>query len=121
MKAVDAGLDRSLLPFFPDDTVDFLSRLDDNFFDASGVNPAVGNQFREGESGDLAPNGVETGNGNRIGSIVDDDVDAGRRLERPNVSTFAANNSTLHLFVGQGNNGDDDVGNLLGGASLNRQ
>ena len=51
----------------------------------------------ERQLGDLAPHRVEAGDDHRLGRVVDDQVDAGRRLERADVAALAADDAALHV------------------------
>ena len=50
---------------------------------------------------DLAADRVEAGQQHRLGGVVDDQVDAGHRLERADVAALAADDPALHLVAGQ--------------------
>ena len=58
------------------------------------------------ELGDLAADGVEGGDDDDAGRVVDDDVDAGLLLERPDVAALAADDAALHLVAGNVDGGD---------------
>ena len=101
VEPVRAHLVRRLLAHVLDGGVDFLPRLLDHFLDAPRMDASVGDELRERDARDLAAHRIEARDHHRIRRIVDDDVDAGRELERANVSPFAADDPPLHLVVRQ--------------------
>ncbi len=85
------------------------------------VDPAVEDQLLQGQPGDLAADRVEAGQQHGLGRVVDDQVDAGDRLEGPDVAALAADDPALHLVAGQVQHRDDRLGGLLGGQPLDGQ
>ena len=81
--------------------VDFLARLVDDFLDAARMDASVGHELLERQARDLAAHRIEARDDDRVRRVVDDDVDAGRELERADVSAFAADDAALHLVVRQ--------------------
>ena len=79
--------------------VHLLGGLDDDFLDAGGMDAAILHETLEGDAGDLAADGVEAGEDDRLGGVVDDEVDAGRELEGADVAPFAADDAPLHVFT----------------------
>ena len=121
MQAVHTALVSCLLAGLDDRRVDFLTRFVDDLLDPTGMDAAVGNQFFQRKPRDLTANRIEAGYDDSVGSVVDDDIDARRQLERANVSAFAANDPPLHFIIGQGNGRDSRLDALLGGNALDRQ
>src|SRR5436190_2774602 len=101
MQAVHAEFVRGLLPELHDVLVDLALRLVDEFLDASRMDAPVGDQLLEREPGHLAPNRIEARHDHRVRSVVDDDVHAGRQLERADVASLAPDDAALHLVAGQ--------------------
>ena len=66
-----------------------------------GMDASVGHELLEREPRDLAAHRIEARHDDRVGRVVDDDVDAGRELERANVSALAADDAPLHFVVRQ--------------------
>ena len=95
-------------------------RLVDDLFDARGVDPAVGDQLRQRQAGDLAADGVEAREHDGLGRVVDDQVDAGGLLERPDVATLAADDPALHLVAREVHDGDGVLRRVVGGHALHR-
>ena len=65
------------------------------------VDAPVRDETFQGEPGDLAPDRIEAGEKHRLGGVVDDQVDAGHRLEGTDVAALAADDAALHLVPGQ--------------------
>src|SRR5256714_2141825 len=101
MESVNAALVGSLLAGLHDRSLDFLSRFVDHFFDATGMDAPIGDQFFERETGNLPPHRIEAGDDDGVRSVVDDHVDAGRQLERANVPAFATDDASLHFIIRQ--------------------
>ena len=71
------------------------------------MDPAVEDELLQGQPGDLTADWVEAGQQNRLGRVVDDQVDAGDLLERADVAALATDDPALHLVGGQVQNRDD--------------
>ena len=71
--------------------------LDHHLLDARRVDAPVAEEALEGRPGDLAAHRVEGAEHDRLGGVVDDDVDAGRRLERADVAALAPDDAALEL------------------------
>ena len=91
----------------------------EDLFDPVRVDPAVQDQLLQGEPADLAPDRVEAGQQHGLGGVVDDQVDAGGRLERPDVAALAADDPALHLVARQVQDADHALRGLLAGDPLN--
>ena len=134
VQAVDAQVDGGALAHLDDLLLDLFLHLGHHLLDAGGVDASVGDELVQGQPRDFAPHGVETAQDDRLGSVVHDDLDARRRLERTDVAPFAADDAALDLValdvehrhgVFDGRLGrhaldrrDDDALGLLGGAHL---
>ena len=81
--------------------------------DALRVDPAVADQPLKGEAADLPAHRVEARQEHRLRRVVDDQVDAGHRLEGPDVAALAADDPALHLVAGQVHDRDDRLARLL--------
>src|ERR687898_3345266 len=89
--------------------------------DAGRVDAAVGDQLLQGEAADLAPDRVEAGQQDRLGGVVDDQVDAGDGLEGADVAALAADDAALHVVRRQREDGDGRLRGLLGRDPLDGQ
>ena len=74
----------------------------------------------ERQAGDLAADGVEARQHDGLGGVVDDQVDAGRLLEGPDVAALAADDPALHLVAGEMDDGHGVLGRVVGGDALHR-
>ena len=81
--------------------LDLRGGLLDHLLDARRVDAPVGDEAGERQPRDLAPHRVEAGDDHRLGRVVDDEVDAGGRLERADVAPLAADDAALHVVGGQ--------------------
>ena len=81
-------------------------RLLDDVLDAAGMDASVGDELRQRQASHLASDRVEAAEHDRIGSVVDDEVDAGGLLQGPDVAALAPDDATLHLIGGDGHDGD---------------
>src|SRR6266550_3180496 len=119
--AANAGVVHGLLARLDDARVHVGLRLLHDLFDAARMDAAVGDQPLERQAADLAAHRLEAGHDDRIGRVVDDDVDAGGGLERANVAALAPDDAALH-FVGRQQHGRHArLGRLLGGDPLDRE
>ena len=118
MQAGHVGLVGDLFPFLAHDLLQLEARLGDDLLDAGGVDAPVLHQLVQRAAGDLAAHGIEGGDGDRLRRVVDDQVDAGRLLQRPDVAALAADDAALHVVRGQGNDGDGRLRHVVGGDAL---
>ena len=99
---VEAEVEDDLLALLVDLLGDLAGDLLDDFLDAGGMDAPVGDEALEGHPGDLAAHRVEAGDDDRLGRVVDDDVDAGEGLEGADVAALAADDAALHLVARAG-------------------
>ena len=92
----------------------------EDLLDAVRVDPPVQHQLLQREPADLAAYRVEAGQQHRLRRVVDDQVDPGDRLERPDVAALAADDAALHLVAGQVQDADHALRGLLAGDPLDR-
>ena len=116
----DADLVDGLLARLADDEVDLGARLGDDLLDAAGVDPAVLDELRQREPGDLAADRVEARDDDRLRGVVDDQVDARRLLEGPDVPALAADDPALHLVGREMDHRHGVFGRVVGGDPLHR-
>ena len=72
-----------------------------DLLDARRRDAPVLDQLGQGQPPDLAAHRVEAAQQHRVGGVVDDEVDPGHLLVRPDVATLSADDPALHLVVGQ--------------------
>src|SRR6185437_4437517 len=121
MQAVNAGVVGRLLARLDNLRLDLLSRFVDDFFDSPGVDAAVGDELLERQARRLASHGVEAGYDDRIRRVIDDDVDAGGKLEGSNIPALTADDPPFHLVVGERHGRHRALGGVLGCDALNGQ
>ena len=121
MNAVLMGLEDRLFARLADLIIHFLAGLFHHFLNAGGMDAAVHDQALHGDAGDLAPHRVKRADDDRLGGVVDDEVDAGSRLKGADVPALAADDAALHVVVGQVDDADGAFRHVVGGALLNGQ
>ena len=85
----------------------------------AGVDAAVSNQLLQRNPGDFPPDGVKAGEGDGLGGVVDDQVDAGQRLEGADVAALPADDPALHLVARQVDDRNGRLADMVGGAAGN--
>src|SRR5207245_1784494 len=68
--------------------------------------------------GDLAADGVEARDDDRLGGVVDDQVDAGELFEGADVPALAADDPPLHVVAGERYDRHAVLGRMFGGITL---
>ena len=91
-----------------------------DLLDPGGVDPSVLHQLLEREARSLPPDRIEAAEDHGLGGVVDDQVHAGRRLERPDVATLAADDPPLHVLARKREHADRGFRGLLGRDPLDR-
>ncbi len=102
-----------------DALVHLLLRFADDLLDAAGMDAAVLDQLDQRQLGHFAADVVEGRDDDDARRIVDDDVDARLLFEGADVAPFAADDSALHLVVGNVDGRDGRFGGMRGGVALN--
>ncbi len=115
-----AGLVGGLLAGLAHDELDLGARLGDDLLDPARVDAAVGDELGHGQPGHLAADGIEPGEHDRLGRVVDDEVDPGRLFERADVAALAADDPALHLVRRQMDDRDRVLGGVVRGHALHR-
>ena len=82
------------------------------------MRPSWMSELLQGEARDLTPDGVEAGDRDGLGGVVDNEVAARERFDAADVAALAADDAALHLVVGEGDDGDGDFACMVGGAAL---
>ena len=101
--------------------IQFLPDFIRDLFDPGRMDPAVLHQPLNGQPRDLSSERIVAGQDNRLRRIVDDEIDPGCRLERPDVPSFPPDDSSLHLVVGKIHDRYGCLGNVIAGVTLDRQ
>ena len=118
VQVMHIGLVAGPLALLPDGAVHFLPGLFHHVLDAGGVDSAVYNQLFQGQTGNLPAHRVKAGDGNGLGGIVDNQIHTGDGFQGADVPAFPADDSALHLVVGQGHHGHGGFSHMVGGAAL---
>ena len=90
-----------------------------HLLDAGRVDTAVGNQFLEGKPRDFTADGVEAGDRDDLGRVVDDEFHPGQRLDRADVASLTPDDASLHVLARERDHGDGGLAHMVGGATLN--
>ena len=90
----------------------------DDLLDARRMDAAVGDQPLDRLLRDLAAVRIEAGQDDRARRVVDDQIDAGRELERADVAALAADDAALEVVARQIDDRDGGLDGVLGGAAL---
>ena len=68
------------------------------------MNPSIIDELFKGDAGNFPAYGVKTGNNNCFRGIIDNQINAGRLFDRLDVSSFTADDPSLHFVIGKVNN-----------------
>ena len=99
MEVVEAELEGRGLAFLADRLLHLRLDLLDDLLDARRMDAAVGDQPLDRLARDLAAERIEAREDDRAGRVVDDQLDAGRLLERADVAPLAADDPPLHVVA----------------------
>ena len=78
----------------------------------------IGDELFKRQTRDLAADGVKGRHGDRLGRVVDDEIDTRDGLERADVAPLTPDDAALHLIVGQRHDGNSGLGGVIGCAAL---
>ena len=120
MEIVEPELERHRGAFLAHRLVGFVLDLLHDLFDARRVDASIGDEALDGLLGDLAPVRIEAGQDDGAGRVVDDQVDAGRQLERADVASLAADDAALQIVAGQIDDRHGRLDRVLRRAALDR-
>ena len=121
MQVVDARVEGGLLARLLDALVDEGLGLLEHLLDARGVDAAVGDEVLHRDAADLAAHGIEAGDRDALGGVVDDQVGAGQLLEGADVAALAADDAALEVVGGDVDRRDGALGGVVGGDALDRE
>ena len=120
-QARDTGVVGGGLARLADDHVDLAAGLLDDVLDAARVDAPVGDELGESQARDLAAHRVEAADHDRVRSVIDDEVDAGRLLEGADVAALSADDAALHLIRGDGHDRHRGFGGVIHHDALDRR
>ena len=118
VEAADAGLQGGALAFALDDGVHLAAGLLHHLLNVGGVDAAVGNELLQGNPGHLTADGLKAGDRNGLRGVIDDEIHTGESLNGADIAAFTADDTALHLVIGQGYHADGDLSHVIGGAAL---
>src|SRR5258708_1680706 len=113
MDAVHPDFNKRALTGFLDRFLAVLLGLAHDLFDAPRMDAPIGDQPLQRDPGDLASNRIVARDDARLGSIVNDDIDAGRSFDRADVAALATYDAPLHLVGRQRDHRDRALGHAL--------
>ena len=113
--AMDADVEHRLLSGLLDDVVYLPLATANHLLDPPRMDAAVGDERFQRHARDFAADGVVTRDDHGLGGVVDDQIDAGGRLQGADVAAFAADDPTLHLVVGEGHDRNGALGHEVAG------
>ena len=119
MQAVNTCLEDSLLTGLLNSKVNVTASLLNHLLNSCGMDTAVADKLFKSNSGNFTSYGVKAGNGDNVGSIVNDKLNACKILDSTDISTLTTDNSTLHLVTGNFNNGNSDFTYVVSSKALN--
>ena len=99
MESVDSQVDGRALADLDDLLLDLLLNLGHDLLDACGVDAAVGDELVECQASDFTPHGVESREDDRLGGVVDDDLDARCGLQSADVAALTSDDAALYLVA----------------------
>jgi hypothetical protein len=85
------------------------------------MDPAIGHQLRKGDTGHFSADRIEGTDDYRFGRVVDDQIHSSGLFEGANVTSFAADDPTLHFVVGEVDGADSVLGGMVRGDALHRR
>ena len=118
---VNAGLECRLLARLLDRRVNLALRLLDHLLDARRMDASVGDQLLKRNARDLAAYRIESGKRDRLGRVVDYQIDSRESFYRADVSSLASDDASLHVLARERNDGNRGLRNVIRRASLYRQ
>ena len=120
VQPVDTAVEGGLLAGLVDLLADELLGLVEHLLDASRMDAAVGDERLQRDAADLAAHRIEAREDDRLGRVVDDEVDAGHLLEGADVAAFSADDAALHVVARDVDDRDGRLGGVVGGDALDR-
>src|ERR1035441_601196 len=105
MDSVHSQVESSLIACFLDGMLNFLFRFCYHLFNPARMDPAVSNQFLEGNLGHFTAYRVKARKDNRFRGVVNYQVDAGGCFKCPDIATFPTDYPPLHFIRREGHYG----------------
>ena len=118
VEVADAALEHGAPSLGLDGGLHLTAGLLHHFLDMGGMDTAVSDQLFQCQPGDLPADRLEAGDGDGLRCIVDDEIHTGQSLDGTDVAALAADDTALHLVIGQGNHTDGQLGHGVRRAAL---
>ena len=118
---MDIGLKDSTFAFSLDGSIYLTLSLLHHLLDTGRVDAAVQDQLLQRQPGDLPADRVKAGYCDSLRRVVDDQVHPGQGLQGADIAAFAADDTALHLIVGQGHHGHRGLRHMVSSTALNGQ
>ncbi len=119
MKVMNTRVEGRPFTCLPDNIVHFHLDLLDNVLHPPGVNPAVADQSLQRNFRDFPPDGIKTGENNGFRSVIDNQVNACCRFNRPDVAPFSSDDPPFHFITGKTHDRDGVLSHEIAGIPLN--
>ena len=119
METVNTCLEDCLLTGLLDFKLNVTASLLNHLLNSCGMDTAVADKLLKSDACDLTSNRVKARNGNNVGCVVNNKLNAGKILDGTDISTLTTDDSTLHLVTGDLNNRDCDLADMICGEALN--
>src|SRR5208282_1942632 len=121
MNSGDTEVKDCLFALFPDCYVDLLLDLFYQLLDPGRVYPAVVDKAFKCNSGDLTPHRIMGGKRYEFVSVINYNIDPSSGFKCPDISTFPADYSSLHLIIGKAYRRNRCIHNIITGIPLYRK
>ena len=119
MDAVDANLDQCTFALLLNGGFYLTASLFNHFLNACGMDSSVSHQFFQCHTGNFPANRFKAGNSDGFRRIIDDQINAGERFNRADISTFSADDPTLHFIIWQLHHRNRCFRSVIRSAALN--
>ena len=100
MNAMGTDIKGCLFTGFPNCHFKIFGHFLNYFLNSGRMYPPVIDQLYESQPGNFPANRVKTGKNDRLGSIINDNIDTSGGLNSSDIPPFPANDSSFHLITG---------------------
>ena len=115
---LDAEFEEGLVASLADAFVNLLLDFRDGFFDASRMDASIGDEAFECLSSDFAADGIERGNDDSFGCIVDDEVNARCGFDASDIAAFTTDDASFDFVRRQADGAHATFDDIIAGKSL---
>ena len=89
-----------------------------HLLNVSRMDTPVGDELFQCQACNLPPHRLETGDRDGLRRVVNNQIHTSQGLNGADIAAFPADDTALHLVIGQGNHTDGHLSHLVGGAPL---